>query len=186
MVEVHAELMQAMTQNLITSDSKELPPGMQLLDDHSLMVQKMPQILASTNLPQDHQCNRKMEKEIKTTMPVCKICGETGHPSRECPEKCHRCTTGHATRECPRAKVTCFLCDGIDHVPIECKFYFTVQQMNQQVREKLRHLLESNPEAQGPKVKMEAKDQEEIPDTITQRGLIKGGQGHLPEKCIRK
>jgi hypothetical protein len=55
MVEVHAELMQAMTQNLINSDSKELPPGMQqLLDDHSHMVQMMPQILASTSLPQDH------------------------------------------------------------------------------------------------------------------------------------
>jgi hypothetical protein len=43
MVEVHAELIQAMTQNLITSDGKELPPGMQqLLDDHSRMVQMMP------------------------------------------------------------------------------------------------------------------------------------------------
>jgi hypothetical protein len=36
MVEVHAELMQAMTQNLINSDGKELPPGMQqVLDNHS-------------------------------------------------------------------------------------------------------------------------------------------------------
>jgi hypothetical protein len=53
MVEVHAELMQVLTQHLISSDSKELPPGMQqVLDDHSRMVQMMPQILASTNLPQ--------------------------------------------------------------------------------------------------------------------------------------
>jgi hypothetical protein len=112
-VEVHAELMQAMNQNLITSDSKELPPGMQqLLDDHPRMVKMMPQILASTNLLQDHQCNRKMEKEIKTTMPVCKICGEAGHPSEECPEKCHRCTTSHSTRECPRDKVTCFVMES--------------------------------------------------------------------------
>jgi hypothetical protein len=58
--------------------------------------------------------------------------------------------------------------------------------MNQQAREKLRHLLEGTPEVQGPKVKMEAKDQEEIPDTITQSGLINRRQGHLPEKCIRK
>jgi hypothetical protein len=36
MVEVHAELMRVLTQNLINSDSKELPPGMQqVLDDHS-------------------------------------------------------------------------------------------------------------------------------------------------------
>jgi hypothetical protein len=64
-VEVHAKIMQAMTQNLINSDGKELPPGIQqVLDDHSRMVQMMPQILVSTNLPQNHQCNRKMEKEI--------------------------------------------------------------------------------------------------------------------------
>jgi hypothetical protein len=127
-----------------------------------------------------------MEKEIKTTMPVCKICGEAGHPSEECPEKCHRCTTSHSTRECPRAKVTCFLCDGIDHVPKECKFYFTVQQMNQQAREKVRHLLEGTPEVQGPKVKMEANDQEEIPDTITWSDLITRRQEHLPGKCNQK
>jgi hypothetical protein len=36
MIEVHTELMQVLTQNLINSDSKELPPGMQqVLDDHS-------------------------------------------------------------------------------------------------------------------------------------------------------
>jgi hypothetical protein len=36
MIEVRAELMRVLTQNLINSDSKELPPGMQqVLDDHS-------------------------------------------------------------------------------------------------------------------------------------------------------
>jgi hypothetical protein len=39
MVEVHAELKRVLTQNLINSDSKELPPGMQqVLDDHSRML----------------------------------------------------------------------------------------------------------------------------------------------------
>jgi hypothetical protein len=146
----------------------------------------MPQILASTNLLQDHQCNRKMEKEIKITMLVCRICGEAGHPSKECPEMCHRCTTSHSTRECPRYKVTCFLCDGINHVPKECKFYFMVQQMNQQAREKLKHLIEGALEAQAPKVKMEAKGQEETPDTITRSDLITRRQEHLPGKCNRK
>jgi hypothetical protein len=50
MVEVHAKLVRVLTQNLIDSDSKELPPGMQqVLDDHSRIVQMMPQILAGTN-----------------------------------------------------------------------------------------------------------------------------------------
>jgi hypothetical protein len=143
MVEVQTELMQVMTQHLISTDSKELPPGMQqLLDNQSRMVQMMPQILASTNLPQDKQCNRKIEEGTKTTMLACKIYGEIGHPFGECPEQCHRCNTSHSTRECPIAKVTCFLCDGIDHVPRDRKFYFTMQQMNQQARDKLSHLLE--------------------------------------------
>jgi hypothetical protein len=58
--------------------------------------------------------------------------------------------------------------------------------MNQQAREKLRHLLEGTPEVQGPKVKMEDKDQEEIPDTITRSDLITRRQEHLPGKCNRK
>jgi hypothetical protein len=172
MVEVHAELMQVMTQNLINSDDKELPPGMQqVLDDYSRMVQMMPQILASTNSPQDNHGNKKLGGEPTTTMLSCKICEEIGHLSGECPEQCHHCNTSHSTRECPIAKVTCFLCDGIDHVPRECKFYFTVQQMNQQAREKLSHLLESTPEVRGPKAKMGARHKEEVPNTITKSGL---------------
>jgi hypothetical protein len=147
MVEVHAELMKVLTQNLISSGSKELPPGMQqVLDDHSRMVQMMPQILASTNSPQDNHGNKEPGGEPTTTMLACKIYGEIGHFSRECPEQCHRCNTSHFTRECPITRITCFLCDGIDHVPRKCKFYFTVQQINQQAREKLSHLLESTPE----------------------------------------
>jgi hypothetical protein len=38
MVEVHAELMRVLTQNLIDLDSKELPPGMkQVLDGRSFL-----------------------------------------------------------------------------------------------------------------------------------------------------
>jgi hypothetical protein len=177
-------VMQVMTKCMIHWDSKELPPGMQqVLDDHSWMVQMMPQILASTNLPQDNHCNKKLGGEPTTTMLACKISGEIGHPSGECLEQCN---TSHSARKCPMAKVTCFLCDGTNHVPRECKFYSTVQQMNQQAREKLRHLLGGAPEVQVPKVKMEAKDQEEIPDNITQSGLINRRQERLPGKCTRK
>jgi hypothetical protein len=85
MVEVHAELMQVLTQHLISSDSQELPPGMQqILDEHSRMVQMMPQILASTNLPQNNHGGKEPGGEIKITMLACKICGEIGHLSEEC------------------------------------------------------------------------------------------------------
>jgi hypothetical protein len=170
-VEVHAELMKVLTQNLISSGSKELPLGIQqVLDDHSRMVQMMPQILASTNSPQDNHCNKKLGGQPTTTMLACKICGEIGHPSGECPEQCN---TSHSARECPMAKVTCFLCDGIDHVPRDCKFYFTVQQMNQQAKDRLSHLLERTPE------KVEAKDKEETSETTAKSRK----QERLPRNC---
>jgi hypothetical protein len=123
MVEVHVELMQVLTQNLISSDSKELPPGMQqVLDDHSRMVQMMPQILASTNLPQNNHGSKEPGGEAKAILLACKICGEIGHLSEECQEQCHHCNTRHSTRKCPTTMVTCFLCDGTNHVPRECKF----------------------------------------------------------------
>jgi hypothetical protein len=149
MVEVHAELMQVLTQNLINSDSKELPPIMQqVLDDHSRMVQMMPWILASTNnnLPQNNHGGKEPGGETETTMLACKSYGEIGHLPEECQEQCRHCNTRHPTKECPMTMVTCFLCDGTNHVPRECKFYFTIQQMNQQARDKLSHLLERTPE----------------------------------------
>jgi hypothetical protein len=42
MVEVHTEMMQVLTQDLVNRDNKELPLGMQqVLDDHSRIVQMM-------------------------------------------------------------------------------------------------------------------------------------------------
>jgi hypothetical protein len=174
MVEVHAELMRVLTQNLIDSDSKELPPGMQqVLDDHSRMVQMMPQILASTNnnLPQNNHGSKEPRDETKIALLACKIYGEIGHQSEEYQEQCHHCNTSHPTRECPMTQVTCFLCNGTNHVPRECKFYFTVQQMNQQAKDRLSHLLARTPEDRRPKARVKAKDKKEAPDTTTKSCL---------------
>jgi hypothetical protein len=130
MVEVHVELMRVLTQNLIDSDSKELPPGMQqALDDHSRMVQMMPQILASisNNLPQNNLGTKEPRGEAEITLLACKIHGEIGHTSKGCCEQCPYCDTSHLVGEYPMAHVTCFLCDGSNHIPNNCKFDPTVQ-----------------------------------------------------------
>jgi hypothetical protein len=148
MVEVYAELMRVLTQNLINSDSKELPPGMQqVLDDHSRMVQMMPQILASinNNLPQNNLGSKEPRDEAKIAFLACKICGEIGHLPKECQEQCRHCNTSHAVGECPMAHVTSFLCDGIDHVPRECKFYSMMQRMNQRAKDGLYQPQERTP-----------------------------------------
>jgi hypothetical protein len=57
--------------------------------------------------------------------------------------------------------------------------------MNQQARDKLSHFLERTPKDRRPKVKMEAKDKEEVPDTTTKSCLTDKKQEHLPGKAQR-
>jgi hypothetical protein len=90
MIEVHAGIMQVMTQDMVNRDSKELPPGMQqVLDDHSRMVQMMSQILACTNnnLPQNHLGSKEPRGDAEITLLASNICGEIGHMSKGCHEQ---------------------------------------------------------------------------------------------------
>jgi hypothetical protein len=115
---------------MVNHDSKELPPGMQqVLDDHSRIVQMMSQIMASTNnsLPQNDHGGKEPRDDAVMTLRVCKVCGEIGHTSKQCHEQCPYCDMSHPIGDCPMTQVTCFLCEGINHVPTDCKFYSMVQ-----------------------------------------------------------
>jgi rubrerythrin len=134
MVEVHTEMMRVMTQDMVNRDSKELPPGMhQVLDNHSRIVQMMSQMMTSTSniLPQKDHGGKEPRGDVEMTLQACKRCGEIGHTSKDCHEQCPYCDTSHPIGECPMTQVTCLLCEGINHVPAECKFYSTVQRLNQ-------------------------------------------------------
>jgi hypothetical protein len=128
MVKVHTEMMRVLTQNVANRDRKELPPGVQqVLDDHSRIVQMMSQIVTSTNnsLPQNDHGGKTTTVDVEMTLQAYKRCGEIGHTSKECREQCPYCDMSHPIGECPMSQVTCFLCEGINHVPVECKFYST-------------------------------------------------------------
>jgi hypothetical protein len=123
-------MMRVLTQNVVNRDSKELPPGVQqVLDDHSRIVQMMSQIVASTNnsLPQNDHGEKTTRGDVEMTLQACKRCGEIGHTSKDYHKHCPYCDTSHPIGECPMSQVTCFLCEGINHVSAECKFYSTVQ-----------------------------------------------------------
>jgi hypothetical protein len=130
LVEAHTGMMRMLTQNMVNHDSKELPPGVQqVLDDHSRIVQMMSQIVASTksSLPQGDPSGKATRVDAEMTQQAYKRCGEIGHTSKDCHEECPYCDMSHPIGECPMSQVTCFLCEGINHVPVECKFYSTVQ-----------------------------------------------------------
>jgi hypothetical protein len=189
MVEVHTEMMQVMTQYIVNFDSKELPPGMQqVLYNHSQMVQMIPHMLAvaDNKLSQNNLGSKEPRGEAEITLLACKIFGEIGHTSKGCCEQCPYCDRSHPVGECPMAHVTCFLCDGINHVPRECKFYFTVQQMNQQAKDRLSQLLAKTPEDRRPKAEVEAKDKEIAPETTTKGYLTGRKQEHLPGNYSKK
>jgi hypothetical protein len=156
MVEVHTEMMQVMTQCMVHCDSKELPPGMQqVLDNHSQMVQMIPHMLAVTdnNLSQNNLSSKEPRGEAEITLLAYKISGEIGHTSKGCCEQCPYYDTSHPVGECPMAHVTCFLCDGTNHEPRECKFYSMVQQMNQRAKDGLYQQQERTPKDRRPKNK---------------------------------
>jgi hypothetical protein len=83
-------------------------------------------------------------------------------------------------------QVTYFLCEGIDHVPAECKFYHTVQRVNQQAKDGLSQLLGKTPEDGRPKTEVEMKDMKVAPETTTKSCLTDRRQEHLPGNCSKK
>jgi hypothetical protein len=83
-------------------------------------------------------------------------------------------------------QVNCFLFKGINHVPADCKFYPTVQQMNQQAKDGLSQLLGKSHEDGRPNMEVEMKDMEVAPETTTKSCLTGRRQGHLPGNCLKK
>jgi hypothetical protein len=64
-------------------------------------------------------------------------------------------------------QVTCFLCDGINHVPTEYNLYPMVQQMKQQAKDGLCHLLGKTQEDRRSKMKVETKVMETAHEIAT-------------------
>jgi hypothetical protein len=189
MVEAHMGMMRMLTQNMVNRDSKELPPGIQqVLDDHSRIVQMMSQIVASTNnsLPQDEHGGKPTKVDAEMTQQAYKRCGEIGHASMDCHEECPYCVMSHPVGECSMTQVTCFLCEGTNHIPAECKFYSTVQRINQQAKDRMSQLLGKTPGDGRPKMKMGDKVMGTTHNLTTKCCYSCEEEGHLSRNCSRK
>src|SRR3954469_11699402 len=63
--------------------------------------------------------------------PACIICGDKDHTSKEHGDQCPNCEEKHAVGQCPTSQATCYLCEGNNHVPIQCPIYSIVEQRKQ-------------------------------------------------------
>ncbi|TVU10905.1 hypothetical protein EJB05_44460, partial [Eragrostis curvula] len=82
---------------------------------------------------------------------ACRRCGEKGHYTNKdlshTDEKyatmyvrCSSCDESHSLGRCPKGKVTCFLCEGKDHVPAQCRLS-PILTVTQHYRESFRAIL---------------------------------------------
>jgi hypothetical protein len=148
----------------------------------------MSQIVASTNnsLPQNDHGGKTTRDDVEMTLQASKRCGEIGHTSKECHEQCPYCVTSHPVGECPMTQVTCFLCKGINHVPVECNLYPMVQQMKQQAKDGPYQLLGKTQEDGRSKMMVEDKVLETTPNHTTKCCYSCEEEGHLSRDCLKK
>nr|BAD38508.1 Zinc knuckle containing protein-like [Oryza sativa Japonica Group] len=60
----------------------------------------------------------------KIELKACSRCGEIGHVASSCAFTCVHCEEDHPPDRCPTSRITCFFCEGTDHVPKDCRFSF--------------------------------------------------------------
>nr|BAD16524.1 hypothetical protein [Oryza sativa Japonica Group]BAD29658.1 hypothetical protein [Oryza sativa Japonica Group] len=67
----------------------------------------------------DATFNSFRERELK--FKACARCGIVGHTASLCLPTCRCGEYTHYSDACPLRKITCFLCEGTDHVPKDCQ-----------------------------------------------------------------
>jgi hypothetical protein len=144
--------------------------------------------MPSTNnsLPQDDLDGRSAKVDVEVTQRACERCGEIGHASKDYHEECPYCEMSHPVGECPMSQVTCFLCEGTNHIPAECKFYSTVQRMNQQAKDRMSQIPGRTPEDGRLKRKIEDKDMRTTHNPTTKCCYSCEEEGHLSRNCSKK
>ena len=81
---------------------------------------------------------------------ACKICGEIGHSSQEHQDGCPNCEKTHLPGECLTLRVTCFICEGMDHSPAQCSFFPAIQKANRQYQDNLLMVLKATSHPMEP------------------------------------
>src|ERR1041384_8369877 len=73
---------------------------------------------------------------------ACTICAETGHSYGGHQDGCPYCEEIHLGEECPTAQVTCLVCEGTDHYPVQYHLYTMTQKVIQQQKEWMKKIIQ--------------------------------------------
>src|SRR3954464_5008605 len=126
------QLNQVTTQFLANNNG--LDPTMQrFLKTQSQLLQRMAtqMINMEDNLSKGVCDNKDDKHDILEGTQACNICGDKDHTSKEHGDQCPNCEEKHPADQCPTSQATCYLCEGNNHVPIQCPIYSIVEQRKQ-------------------------------------------------------
>nr|ABA99285.1 retrotransposon protein, putative, unclassified [Oryza sativa Japonica Group] len=128
----------------------------------------------------------------KIELKACSRCGEIGHVASSCASTCVHCEEDHPPGRCPTSRITCFFCEGTDHVPKDCRFSFLLtkkmanqpassngekHQGNTNPRQDYSFSLTSVPGQRKQNEKRKCRVREDI------RCFNCQGMGHFADKC---
>src|SRR4051812_36030519 len=102
-------------------------------------------------------------------------------------KQCPNCEEKHPTKQCPTSQVTCFLCEGNDHVPIQCPIYPIVQQMKQDGMHKMfGNLHKGITSTKKDKDKIRTVPHKATPKVTTKCCYTCGEEGHIYSDLPKK
>src|SRR3954470_13659424 len=116
------------------ANNNELNPTMQkVLKTQSQLLQGLAtqMINMGDNSSQGVYDNKDDKDVILEGTQACNICGDKDHTSKEHEDQCPNCEEKHPVNQCPTSQATCYLCEGNNHVPIQCPIYSIVEQRKQ-------------------------------------------------------
>src|SRR3954467_5083976 len=172
------------------ANTSELDPTMQrFLETQTQLLHKVTDqmINMGDNSSQGVCDNKDVKDDILEGTQACNICGDKDHTSKEHEDQCPNCEEKHPTNQFPTSQATCFLCEGNNHVPIQCPIYSIVQQRKQGgVHQQFVNPHEGITSTKKDEGKVKTMHHKSKSKVTTKCCYSCGEEGHISSNCPKK